>query len=205
MSAEGPSPIASAPANPPSSVEAERARYTELMTRVAATRDPAAFSEIFKHYAPRVKAFLMKGGAPAAEADEIAQDVMVTVWRRAETFDASQASASTWIFTIARNRRIDQIRRQRRPEVDPNDPMFVPEAPPSADSLIEASEREARLRAALKVLPEEQRSLLRRAFFEARSHSEIAAETGIPLGTVKSRLRLAFGRLRRALEGDLQG
>jgi RNA polymerase sigma-70 factor (ECF subfamily) len=181
----------------------DRVRLTGCMTQVARSKDRAAYAEIFRFYAPRVKAFLMRGGASAHEADELAQDVMVTVWQRAETFDERQASASTWIFTIARNRRIDSIRRQRRPEIDPNDPMFVPDPEPAPDDAAIAASREERLRAAIKGLPEEQRTLLRQAFFESKSHSEIAAESGLPLGTVKSRLRLAFGRLRRALDGEV--
>jgi RNA polymerase sigma-70 factor (ECF subfamily) len=173
------------------------------MVAVARQKDRAAYAEIFRFYAPRVKAFLMRGGASAHEADELTQDVMVTVWQRAETFDERQASASTWIFTIARNRRIDSIRRQRRPEIDPNDPMFVPDPAPAPDDAAIAASREDRLRAVMKGLPEEQRDLLRLAFFESKSHSEIAAESGLPLGTVKSRLRLAFGRLRKALDGDV--
>lgn len=185
---------------PPDGAATElRAHYTALLVAVAERRDRVAFDALFGFFAPRVKAYLMRLGTAALEAEELAQEVLITVWRRAETFDARQASASTWIFTIARNRRIDALRR-RRPEVDPNDPMFVPDAEPAPDAAVETAEREDRLRQALKVLPGEQRELLDRAFFAGQSHSEIAEATKLPLGTVKSRLRLAFGRLRRMLE-----
>ena len=196
--------MTSEPTHPTEAAEA-RARLTALLMNVAARQDRAAFTELFAFFAPRVKAYLMRLGAPPVEAEEIAQDVMVTVWRRAETFDAARASASTWIYTIARNRRIDMIRRKRRPELDPNDPMFVPEPEPAADAIIETAEREDRLREALKLLSPEQRALLQRAFFDGLSHSEIAASSGLPLGTVKSRLRLAFAHLRKALDGSPDG
>lgn len=179
-----------------------RARYTALLVQVAQQRDREAFDALFGFFAPRVKAYLMRLGAPVGEADEIAQEVMVTVWRRAETFDSARASASTWIFTIARNRRIDAVRRQRRPEFDPHDPLFIPDPEPAPDAVVETAERETRLRAALTTLPREQRDLLDRAFYAGQSHSEIANALRLPLGTVKSRLRLAFSRLRKALSGD---
>lgn len=192
---------AAAPSDPAGAES--RARFTRLLGAVAQQRDRAAFNELFGHFAPRVKAYLMRLGTPAPEADELAQEVMITVWRRAEIFDAARASASTWIFTIARNRRIDAIRRRRRPEIDPNDPIFVPDPEPAPDAVLETAEREDRLRGALRTLPGEQRELLDRAFFVGQSHSEIAAATSLPLGTVKSRLRLAFGRLRKVLEGEI--
>lgn len=194
----GPVPRRAAPEDP----AAARRRLTGLLVAVARERDRAAFNELFVYFGPRVKAYLMRLGTSAGEADELAQEVMITVWRRAETYDSAQSSASTWIFTIARNRRIDAIRR-RRPEIDPNDPMFVPDPEPAPDSALETAEREDRVRQALSLLPGEQRELLDRAFYGDQSHSEIASATGLPLGTVKSRLRLAFQRLRRALEGEV--
>ena len=140
--------------------------------------------------------------ADRGQAEELTQEVMLTVWRKAATFDRTQASVSTWMFTIARNRRIDAVRREKRPELDPADPLLVPDEPMAADDRLDAMDREARVARALKTLPKEQADLVREAFYLAKSHSEIAEETKIPLGTVKSRLRLAFGRLRKALEGD---
>jgi RNA polymerase sigma-70 factor (ECF subfamily) len=125
---------------------------------------------------------------------------MLTVWRRAEQFDRSKAAASTWLFTIARNRRIDTLRRARRPEIDPEDPVLVREPDDPADRVVEVAQRRKSLHAAVAQLPEEQTKLLRLAYFEDKSHSVIADELSLPLGTVKSRLRLAMGKLRVALE-----
>lgn len=171
-----------------------------LLAAVAKRRDRGAFVRLFEHFGPRVKAYLMRLGADPETAQDVVQDVMLTVWHRAEQYDSRKASPSTWIFTIARNRRIDLIRRERRPELDPDDPALVraPETP--ADQTIEAAEQTVRLRAAIAELPEEQAHLLRLAFFQEASHSRIAGEFGLPLGTVKSRLRLAMAKLRTALK-----
>jgi RNA polymerase sigma factor (sigma-70 family) len=174
----------------------------DLVLAVARDRDRGAFAALFQHFAPRLKAWLMRLGADAAQADELAQEVMLTVWRRADSFDPAQAGAGTWIFTIARNRRIDRIRREKHPEIDANDPALVPEAPESADRRIESLQNTARLRAAIEKLPVEQAELLRLAYFEDRPHSAIAEQQQLPLGTVKSRLRLALARLRRELSEE---
>ncbi|WP_207480745.1 sigma-70 family RNA polymerase sigma factor [Arenibaculum pallidiluteum] len=171
----------------------------DLLLAVARGGDRAAFSALFRHFAPRLKAYLTRLGAEGALADELVQEVMLTVWRRAGDFDPAQASAATWIFTIARNRRIDGLRREARPEIDPSDPALVPGAPEAADRAIETSQDTARLHAAIAGLPGEQSELLRLAYYEDQPHSAIAERTGLPLGTVKSRLRLALGRLRRTL------
>ncbi|HRO12942.1 sigma-70 family RNA polymerase sigma factor, partial [Amaricoccus sp.] len=166
-------------------------------------RDRAAFVALFGRYAGRVKAFAMRGGLPAADADEIAQDVMVSVWRNAAGFDPARAAASTWIFAIARNRRIDQIRRAARPTPDPADPLFQPDPAPDGFAALSGAEREARLLAALADLPPEQRRVLQAAFYEGLSHADIARAEGLPLGTVKSRIRLAFRHLHAILGADL--
>jgi RNA polymerase sigma-70 factor (ECF subfamily) len=143
---------------------------------------------------------MIRLGTEPAQAEELAQDVMLTVWRKAHSFDRRQASVSTWLFTIARNRRIDILRREKRPEFDWDDPLLAPglERPP--DDAADRSQREEKLRGAMMRLPAEQLELLKQAFFTGRSHRDIAEKTGIPLGTVKSRLRLAFGHLRQALD-----
>lgn len=182
---------------------ADRIRHAELVEAIARSGDKAAFGELFAHFAPRVKGYLTRIGADGGLAEELAQEVMLTVWRKAAMFDRAQASVSTWIFTIARNRRIDAVRRARRPEFDPEDPLLVPEPEIAPDDAMTAMQREERLKVAIEKLPAEQKALLEEAFFKSKSHREIADETGIPLGTVKSRLRLAFGRLRAALDGDV--
>jgi RNA polymerase sigma-70 factor (ECF subfamily) len=172
-----------------------------LIQAIATHRDRSAFAAVFGHFGPRIKAYLMRRGSDAGAAEEVVQEVMVTLWRRAETFDARQANASTWVFTIARNKRIDMMRRERRPEIDPEDPALVPAQNGNAEDRVEQAQDAARLRGAMASLPAEQKDLLTMAFFEDKPHSTIAAESGLPLGTVKSRIRLAMARLRKEL-GD---
>lgn len=182
--------------------EAERRRFADLLSAVATQQDRAAYAELFAYYAPRVKSYLMRLGADGAQAEEIAQDVMVTVWRKASLFDRNQASVSTWIFRVARNRRIDVFRRTRRPALDPEETMILPAAIETPEERVEAMETETRVRAAMEGLPEEQVSLLRLAFYEGLSHSEIAGKLDLPLGTVKSRIRLAFAKMKAKLDDE---
>ena len=170
-----------------------------LLRRVAEAKDRAAFAALFDHFAPRIKSYLMRLGAPPSQAEDLAQEAMLSLWRKAHLFDPSKASAATWLFTIARNLRIDAIRREKRPELDPQD--FQPEAEPDADEVMTLAADEGRLRAALKTLPPDQAAVIEQSFFADKPHSQIASEQGIPLGTVKSRLRLAMARLKATL-GD---
>lgn len=174
---------------------------TALLLRIATDRDAAAFEVIFNRYAGRIKGLLMKAGAAPGDADEAAQEAMLSVWRKAHLFDPAKAGAATWIFTIARNRRIDLVRRAQRPAPDPNDPLFHPDPAPPAEAGLAATERDALLREAVAALSDDQRIAVRLAFFEGLSHPEISTRTGAPLGTIKSRLRLAARKLRTAL-GD---
>jgi RNA polymerase sigma-70 factor (ECF subfamily) len=179
---------------------AQSAAFIAAIEAVARRRDRAAFAQLFGHFAPRVKAYLMRLGSDAAAAEDLMQDVMLTVWRRAESYDPAQAGVGTWIFTIARNRRIDAMRRERRPALDAEDPALRPEPPAAADQVTAAQQWEERLGAALRELPPEQSEMVRLAYYEDRSHSDIAQRLNIPLGTVKSRLRLAVARLRSRFE-----
>lgn len=179
----------------------EAARLNALVVSVGRARDRAAFKELFDHFAPRVKGYLMRLGAGGAMAEDLAQEAMLTLWRKAELFDPEKASASTWIFTIARNLRIDAIRKERRPEIDANDPTFLPEAERYADESMDWAQAEDRLKLALTDLPREQAQIIELSFLADKPHSAIASELGLPLGTVKSRIRLAMARLRMAL-GD---
>jgi RNA polymerase sigma-70 factor (ECF subfamily) len=174
--------------------------WASLMVRVRDHGDRAAFAALFRHFAPRVKGFLMKSGASATLAEECAQDVMAVLWQKAHLFDPARASVATWVFTIARNRRIDALRRARRPE--PEDLPWGPEPEPDQAEVYEAQQETERLGAALASLPEKQRVLVERAFYGEMSHSELAAETGLPLGTIKSRIRLALDRLRQRLSDE---
>ncbi|NIA68145.1 sigma-70 family RNA polymerase sigma factor [Pelagibius litoralis] len=179
--------------------KADPAYLAALLKSVGHDRDRAAFAELFQYFGPRVKAYLMRQGANEAQAEELVQESMIMVWRRAESFDVSKSGASTWIFTIARNKRIDALRREKRPEFDPEDPALVPAAADAADTMVEAGQQSARLSVAIKSLSKEQADLVRMAYFEDKAHGMIAEETTLPLGTVKSRLRLALGHLRKAL------
>lgn len=173
-----------------------------LLARIAG-QDRAAFKALFARYAGRVKAFMLKGGVPHDEADDIAQDVMVSVWRRADSFNPEKATAATWIFAIARNRRIDLIRRRARPAPDPEDPLFQPDPEPDGLASVGVKEVQGLIRQGLTTLAEEQRLVLMAAFYEGLSHGEIAEKYDLPLGTVKSRIRLAFRHLRGRLGEDV--
>lgn len=171
--------------------------WAGLLVKVRDDQDRAAFAALFRHFAPRVKAFLMKSGAGAALAEECAQDVMATLWQKAHLFDPSRASVATWVYTIARNRRIDALRKSRRAE--PEELDWGPEPEPDQAEVMEAQQETERLGRALSALPGPQRTLIERAFYGDLSHSEIAAETGLPLGTIKSRIRLALDKLRQQM------
>ena len=123
---------------------------------------------------------------------------MATVWHKAHLFDPTRASAATWIFTIARNKKIDALRKQKRSE--PEDLGWGPEHEPDQEDVIGLQQETERLGQAIANLPTKQRQLLERAYFSDMSHSEIAAATGLPLGTIKSRIRLALDRLRHAMK-----
>jgi len=172
-----------------------------LIRAIAERRDRAAFAALFVQYAPRLKAYMRRLGAGDETAEEIVQETMLTVWRKAALFDPARAAASTWIYTILRNLRIDMMRRTR-----PLPPELAaagePTEPADACELIDAAQRTARVRTALASLPPEQAEVVRLSFFDERPHAEIERALGIPLGTVKSRLRLAMAKLRRVLESD---
>ncbi len=175
-----------------------RADWVAHVIRIRDARDETAFAELFAHFAPRVKAFLMRSGGDPVIAEECAQEVMVTLWQKAHLFDPSRASVATWIFTIARNKRIDVLRRQRRPE--PEELTWGPGAEPDQADVLALQQESQQLRQAIAGLPEKQRALIQQAYFGEMSHGEIAEATGLPLGTIKSRIRLALDRLRHAMK-----
>lgn len=168
---------------------------------VAVDRDRAAFGRLHGYYAPRVKSYLRRIGARDDVAEDLVQEVMIAVWRRAHQFDPARAALSTWVYTIARNKRIDAFRRESHPDVDLTDPSLEPPAAPRGDVHVETEVMKDGIRRAIEHLPREQADLLRIFYFEDKTHSTIADELGLPLGTVKSRLRLAVARLRGLLEG----
>ncbi|MGB0630961.1 MAG: sigma-70 family RNA polymerase sigma factor, partial [Alphaproteobacteria bacterium] len=177
-------------------------QMADCIRAVAERADREAFGELFAFYAPRLKAFLIKRGASPGEAEDVMQEAMTLVWRKAGQFDPAKASASTWIYTIARNRRIDLIRRAKRPELDPEDPFFTSVSDqPDGEEEYTRTQRAEVVRTYLKTLPAEQLQVVRKAFYEEMTHQEIAAELDMPLGTVKSRIRIAMRRLRDQLDG----
>lgn len=171
--------------------------WVDCMARIKTAQDQEAFIALFRYFAPRVKGFLIKSGASDSLAEEVTQEVFATVWHKAHQYDESRAGVATWIFTIARNRRIDQLRKQNRPE--PEDLPWGPEPEPDQSEVLIIQQESKRLTQALAALPEKQRNLVERAYFGNLSHSEIAAETGLPLGTIKSRIRLALEKLRHEM------
>ncbi len=173
--------------------------HDRLIEAVALHRDREAFAQLFNHFAPRLKAWLIKSGASASAAEDFAQDTLLTVWRKADLFDARKARAATWIFTIARNRRLDLLRREARPLPSPEIDL-ADLAVDRPDDILSASQEAERVRQALTHLNPDQVEVLKLAFFAESPHSEIAQSLNLPLGTVKSRIRTAMMKLRLILE-----
>jgi RNA polymerase sigma-70 factor, ECF subfamily len=184
----------------------EADRWEARLEAIAARGDRQAFAELFAHFAPRVKSYLQRTGASETQAEEVAQETMLSVWRKAALFNAASAGAATWIFTIARNSRIDAIRRERRggaTRVWEVEAEFEIDPAPGPDARLAAGQSDARVRAALTQLSGDQLRVVKMSFFEEIAHADIARTLEIPLGTVKSRLRLALKRLRGLLDQDL--
>lgn len=180
-------------------IETPAPDHGAMITAIAARADREAFARLFDHFAPRVKSYLLRLGAGPDLAEDLAQETLLSVWRKAGSYDPAKAAASTWIFTIARNLRIDRIRRERHPD-QLDDPAYQSEAPELPDASTLIAERHTRVAAALAALPSEQAEVIRLSFFSDKPHSEIAGDLGLPLGTVKSRVRLAMARLRALLD-----
>jgi len=185
--------------------DSETRSLEDDLIAIAERQDQEAFARLFQHFAPRVKAYMLRGGADAAAAEDVAQETMVTAWRKARLYDPGKAAASTWLFTIARNLRIDRIRRERRPEPDPNDPAFVPSGDLPPDAALRQSENSDAVRRAIDDLPQVQREVVLLSFYEDEPHSVIADRLGLPLGTVKSRIRLALKKLSEQLDAESYG
>lgn len=175
---------------------------TLQMIAVRDARDRLAFAALFDHFAPRLKGFIMRSGTGAAQAEEIVQEVMLTVWRKADQFDPSKAQVSAWIYQIAKNRKIDVLRKENRPM--PEALKF--EAQDGADDdhhasqMLEVEQETAQLRDALAKLKPDQREMVEKSYLGELTHQQIKAQTGLPLGTIKSRIRLGLERLRFELK-----
>ena len=174
----------------------------ESISKIANDRDEAAFDVLFRYFAPRIKSYCLRLGADPSGAEEITQEAMVSIWRNAAQFDPSKASPSTWIFTIARNLTIDRFRKTRRPQFDPNDPALVPDDQPPPYHLVEQTEKQENVRKIMDTLSPNEKNVLMLSFYEDLSHGEISKQLSIPLGTVKSRIRLAFAKIRSTLDAQ---
>jgi len=183
--------------NPELSKGEDEISFEDLLVDVGQNQNKESFIQLFEHFAPRIKSFLIKGGANESNADELAQETMLNVWNKAGSYEPQKAAASTWIFTVARNKRIDALRKKKSYDLDIDDMFFLEdENSPNPVKSLSHKEEMDNLYDAIQELPEEQAQLIKKSFYEDKTHNEIADETGIPLGTVKSRIRLALERLR---------
>ena len=181
------------------SPETEFSEQTRWMLAVRDRQDRAAFGYLFDYFAPRLKGVAMRSGMAGDAAEDIAQDVMLTVWRKAAQFDPHRAQVSAWIFQIARNRRIDVVRKDRRPI--PEELAAADEVEDDSGQILAMEEEAAHLTAALARLKPDQRAMIEKAYLGELTHQEISTESGLALGTVKSRIRLGLERLRHELKG----
>jgi RNA polymerase sigma-70 factor (ECF subfamily) len=183
---------------PVSQSKADYSQQTIWMLAVRDDRDRAAFAALFDHFAPRLKGFIIRSGASAHKAEEIVQDVMLTIWRKAAMFDPHRAQVSAWIYQIARNRQIDIARKEHRPI--PEELKEEPGMEPDASQILGLEQEARQLKQALAKLKPEQREVVEKAYLGELTHQEISAQTGLPLGTIKSRIRLGLERLRHELK-----
>ncbi|MEP3280437.1 MAG: sigma-70 family RNA polymerase sigma factor [Stappiaceae bacterium] len=172
-----------------------------LLKRIASDQDHAAFQSLFRHFAPRIKGFMIKAGSEAHVADDLVQDVFLKVWNKAALYNPEKAGASTWIFTIARNVRIDRLRKQSSRHFDDIDDMELIDDAPASDELLARNQTDKIVGSVIATLPTDQQDAIRLSFVENMSQSEVSEKLDIPLGTVKSRLRLAYQKMRKNLEG----
>lgn len=178
--------------------EPKPSEQTLWMIAVRDRQDRAAFAALFDFFAPRLKHFVMRGGVGSGQAEEIVQEVMLTVWRKAAMFDPERAQVSSWIYQIARNRQIDKMRRENRPL--PEALAHEPDSEPDAGQVLALEQETARLKQALERLKPEQREMIEKAYLGELTHQQIKQQTGLPLGTIKSRIRLGLERLRHELK-----
>ncbi len=173
--------------------------FASLIEHVAADGDRESFETIFSHYMPRLKAWGVRSGMPAAIAEELAQETMISLWRKAGTFERSRAGASSWVYAIFRNKRIDFLRRHPLRETDLDKAIHVSDHAANPEMAAELQGMGRMLQGAIEALPAEQAQVLRAVYFASKSHSEVAKDLDLPIGTVKSRIRLALARIRLAV------
>ena len=177
---------------------------SDLIARIAETRDRAAFALLFEHYAPRIKTLLTRSGSSPSAAEELAQEAMLAVWRKAHLYDTQRVSAAAWIFTIARNLRIDSLRRGSATLYE-QDLTFGAEAPPQPDAILSGVQDAERVRAAMRALNPDQAQAIEMAFFQEQTHTQISETLGVPLGTIKARIRFGMMKLRAFIEREAGG
>ena len=188
--------------------EAKREELAQALVSIATHQSEAAFHTVYEHFAGRVKSFLLGKGMDEETAEELMQEIMITVWRKSTTYDPKKAAASTWIFTIARNRRIDYLRGNYRVEVELDDALLereldLAESENSLDSELNLQQNSNRLYEAMEELPKEQKQVLHLSYFRGQSHGDIAVWLGLPVGTVKSRIRLALQSVRSSMKDEI--
>lgn len=196
-------PSATEPSETASASADENKKMATLIVLVAENRDRTAFMQIYSHFAPRVKGFLVSRGLTSHAADDVLQEVMLAIWNKAQSYNPNKAAISTWIFTIARYKYIDRLRRESRHQTDSDDLDLKASDAPIADDDVLQDQRQNAVQAAIASLPADQQSVIFLSFIKGLAHSEIAEQLGLPLGTVKSRIRRAFARLREEL-GEIE-
>ncbi len=184
----------------PERMAASNEWLTDLLMKVASQRDKNAFALLFEHFGPRIKGFMMRKGADNELAEDLAQDTMITVWRKAHMYSSDKGSVSTWIFTIARNRRIDWARKLKGMQFSDISEIEQPSDDPHADEIVLGNQEARSVGLAIERLPADQKQVISMAFLEDMTQQEISSQLGVPLGTVKSRMRLAYQKLSKSLE-----
>lgn len=188
---------------PEDAAKALNQRMQNNLLAIGKNRDQAAFADFYDHFAGRIKSFLLGKGMEESIAEELAQEIMLIVWRRAESYDPSKAAASTWLFTIARNRRIDYLRGNSRIEVELDDEMLeVDNNEATQEDKVNLAQQSAELLNAMSKLPQEQQQVLHLSYFRGQSHGAIAEWLSLPVGTVKSRIRLAMQSIRSEMASE---
>jgi len=184
-------------------------QWSQLLISVGENRDRRAFAQLFEHFGPLLKGFAHasrnEGWFPGL-GDDLVQEVMIKVWNKAAGYNAEKASATTWIYTVARNCRIDMLRRKSNTQHLPleNEDYWHEPDEVTPISLLQQKRSEDKVQASLAQLPKEQDQILRKVYLEGKSHAEASAELGLPLGTVKSRVRLALQKMQIIVSKEAQ-
>ena len=180
----------------------KKSQYIEALSKIASKKDMASFKIIFDYFGPRLKSFLMSSGSTESVAEEIIQETMTIVWTKADYYNPKLASPSTWIYTIARNKKIDILRKSNKAILEDIEVASLPPIESKLEDDIELDQKFDIINKYLDDLPKDQLELLKLNFIEEKSHGEIAKITNIPLGTVKSRIRLAMEKIRTRIKND---